>query len=251
MEFTLLDGCLPWGFQGDVYKRQAGAGNIQGTVSDASGAVIPNATVTVTDVSTQVKHITKSDKAGVYVFPGLPVSTYNLGIAATGFETYLQTGIVLEVGSNIDINVAMAVGKASITIEAHAEGLALQTEDASFKQTIDQQDIMEMPLNSASRQITGLLSLSGGSVAAPGNDFTGSKYSYQTIAISVAGGNGNTTLWRLDGGDNQDYMGNGNLPFPFPDAVSQFSVESTALGAQDGEHTGGMVNVVTLSLIHI
>ena len=53
----------------------AGAGNIQGTVSDASGAVIPNATVTVTDVSTQVKHITKSDKAGVYVFPGLPVST--------------------------------------------------------------------------------------------------------------------------------------------------------------------------------
>jgi len=225
----------------------AGAGNIQGTVSDASGAVIPNATVTVTDVSTQVKHITKSDKAGVYVFPGLPISTYNLGVTTTGFETYLQTGIVLEVGSSIDVNVAMAVGKASITIETHAEGLALQTEDASFKQTIDQQDIMEMPLNSAIRQITGLLSLSGGSVAAPGNDFTGSKYSYQTIAISVAGGNGNTTLWRLDGGDNQDYMGNGNLPFPFPDAVSQFSVESTALGAQDGEHTGGMVNVVTRS----
>jgi hypothetical protein len=223
----------------------AGAGNIQGTVSDASGAVIPNATVTVTDVSTQVKHITKSDKAGVYVFPGLPVSTYNLGIAATGFETYLQTGIVLEVGSNIDINVAMAVGKASITIEAHAEGLALQTEDASFKQTIDQQDITEMPLNG--RQMTGLLTLSGGSNTAPGNDFTGSKYSYQTISISVAGGNGNTTLWRLDGGDNQDYMANGNLPFPFPDAVSQFSVESSVLGAQDGEHTGGMVNVVTRS----
>ena len=47
--------------------------------------------------------------------------------------------------------------------------------------------------------------------------------------------------------DNKDYMGNGNLPFPFPDAVSQFSVESTVLGAQDGEHTGGMVNVVTRS----
>ena len=58
---------------------------------------------------------------------------------------------------------------------------------------------------------------------------------------------GNTTMWRLDGGDNNDYMANGNLPFPFPDAVSQFSVEAAGLGAQDGMHTGGMVNVVTRS----
>jgi len=225
----------------------AGTGNIQGTVSDASGAVIPNATVTATDVSTQVKHVTTSDKAGIYVFPGLPIGTYTLSVSAATFESYEQTGIVLEVGSSIAVNTVLAVGRADVKIEVHAEGLALQTEDASFKQTIDEQDIQEMPLNSASRQITGLLAVSGGSVAAPGNDFTGSKYSYQTISISVAGGNGNTTLWRLDGGDNQDYMGNGNLPFPFPDAVSQFSVESTALGAQDGEHTGGMVNVVTRS----
>jgi hypothetical protein len=223
----------------------AGTGNIQGTVSDASGAVIPNATVTATDAATQVKHVTKSGNAGGYLFPGLPIGTYVINVVATGFETYEQTGIVLEVGSSIAINVALAVGKQEIKVEVHAEGLALQTEDASFKQTIDEQDITEMPLNG--RQMTGLLTLSGGSNTAPGADFTGSKYSYQTISISVAGGNGNTTLWRLDGGDNQDYMGNGNLPFPFPDAVSQFSVESTVLGAQDGEHTGGLVNVVTRS----
>ena len=216
-------------------------------MSDASGAVIPNATVTATDVSTQVKHVTTSDKAGIYVFPGLPIGTYTLSVSAATFESYEQTGIVLEVGSSIAVNTVLAVGRADVKIEVHAEGLALQTEDASFKQTIDKQDIQEMPLNSASRQITGLLAVSGGSVAAPGNDFIGSKYSYQTISISIAGGNGNTTLWRLDGGDNQDYMGNGNLPYPFPDAVSQFSVESTVLGAQDGEHTGGMVNAVTRS----
>ena len=104
-----------------------------------------------------------------------------------------------------------------------------------------------MPINSSARQITGLLTLSGGTNVAPAGDFTGSKYSYQTISISVAGGSGNTTLWRLDGGDNNDYMANGNLPFPFPDAVSQFSVESTVLGAQDGMHSGGLVNVVTRS----
>jgi hypothetical protein len=234
-------------FATKVKPQIAGTGNIQGTVSDASGAVIANASVSATETATQVKHVGKTDKAGVYVFPGLPIGTYNLEVSAGGFETYEQSGIVLEVGSSIDVNVGLKVGRADVKVEVHAEGLALQTEDASFKQTVDEQDIQEMPLNSASRQITGLLTVSGGSVTAPGNDFTGSKYSYQTISISVAGGNGNTTLWCLDGGDNQDYMGNGNLPFPFPDAVSQFSVESTVLGAQDGEHTGGMVNVVTRS----
>ena len=93
-----------------------------------------------------------------------------------------------------------------------------------------------MPLNG--RQMTSLITLSGGSTSAPAGDFTGSKYSYQTISVSIAGGMGNTTMWRLDGGDNNDYMANGNLPFPFPDAVSQFSVESTALSAQNGMHYG-------------
>ncbi|HEY2468182.1 MAG TPA: carboxypeptidase-like regulatory domain-containing protein [Terracidiphilus sp.] len=227
------------------HSQIAGTGNIQGTVSDATGAVITHASVTLTDESTRVKRSTLSDNAGVYVFPGVPVGTYDLSVVATGFKTYVQTRIVLEVGSSIAINASLSVGTADTKIEVQAEGISLQTEDPSFKQTIDENAVTEMPLNG--RQMTALITLSGGSNAAPGNDFTGSKYSYQTISVSVAGGNGNTTLWRLDGGDNQDYMGNGNLPFPFPDAVSQFSVESTALGAQDGEHTGGMVNVVTRS----
>jgi hypothetical protein len=225
----------------------AGTANVQGTVQDASGAVIPNATVTITDAATQVSHATKSNSAGVFVFPGLNTGTYNVSVVAPGFDTYEQTGIVLEIGSSIAINAVLRVGRTETKIEVHSEGLALQTEDASYKQTIDSKDITEMPLNSASRQITGLLAVSGGASTAPGNDFTGSKYSYQTISISIAGGNGNTTLWRLDGGDNQDYMGNGNMPFPFPDAVSQFSLESTVLGAQEGQHTGGYVNVVTRS----
>ena len=223
----------------------AGTGNIQGTVTDSTGAVVPQASVTLTNVSTLVAHKTSSDNAGVYVFPGVQIGTYNLIITAPGFRTYERAGIVLEVGSSIAINASLAVGSTQMKIEVQAEGLSLQTEDPSFKQTIDQEAVTEMPLNG--RQMTALITLSGGSNAAPGNDFTGSKYSYQTISVSVAGGNGNTTLWRLDGGDNQDYMGNGNLPFPFPDAVSQFSVESSVLGAQDGEHTGGMVNVVTRS----
>lgn len=223
----------------------AGTGNIQGTVTDSSGAVIPQAAVTVTDEATQVKLSTKTSSAGIYVFPGLHIGTYDLRAAAPGFKTYVQKGIVLEVGSSIAVNPSLGVGAATQQVEVQAEGLALQTEDPTYKQTIDSNEMTAMPLNG--RHMTDLIFLSGGATHAPGGDFTGSKFSYQTISLSIAGGAGNTTLWRLDGGDNQDYMGNGNLPYPFPDAVSQFSVESTAMGAQDGGHVGGMVNVVTRS----
>jgi hypothetical protein len=223
----------------------AGTGNIQGTVTDSSGAVVPSASVTLTNQATQVKRTAKTNEAGAYFFPGIPIGPYSLEVTAKGFKSYVKTGIVLEVGSNIGVDASLTVGAMDEKVEVQAEGLALQTEDPTFKQTIDQNAVTEMPLNG--RQMTALITLSGGSNTAPAGDFTGSKYSYQTVSLSIAGGGGNTTLWRLDGGDNQDYMANGNLPYPFPDAVSQFSVESTALGAQDGGHVGGMVNVVTRS----
>jgi Carboxypeptidase regulatory-like domain len=223
----------------------AGTANIQGTVSDSSGALVPDASIVLTNEATRVSRKTTSDSAGIYVFPGVPVGKYDVTVIAPGFRTYSQVGIVLEVGSSIAINPSLTVGSTETKIEVQAEGLQLQTEDPTFKQTIDRQAVTEMPLNG--RQMTALITLSGGSSAAPAGDFTGSKYSYQTISVSIAGGGGNTTLWRLDGGDNQDYMGNGNLPYPFPDAVSEFSVESTVLGAQDGGHVGGLVNVVTRS----
>ena len=232
-------------FATNCLSQIAGTGNIQGTVSDTTGAVVPDATVTLTDEATHVSRTTKTSGAGVYLFPGIPIGTYDLTASAAGFKTYEQHGIVLEVGSSIAVNPVLKIGAANQTIEVTATALALQTEDATFKQTIDQKEVNEMPLNG--RQMTQLITLSGGSNAAPAGDFTGSKYSYATISVSIAGGGGNTTLWRLDGGDNQDYMGNGNLPYPIPDAVSEFSVESTDLGAQDGGHVGGMVNVVTKS----
>ena len=228
-----------------VYAQIAGTGSIQGTVTDATGAVIPNAKVTVTNESTQVTRKAATDGSGVYAFANIDIGSYSVRVATPGFETYTKTGIVLEVGSSISVNVPMTVGAQEQKVEVKSEGLALQTEDVSFKQTIDQNAVTEMPLNG--RQMTGLITLSGGSAPAPGGDFTGTKYSYAAISVSIAGGGGNTTSWKLDGGDNNDWMANSNLPFPFPDAVTQFSVESTALGAQDGVHSGGLVNVVTRS----
>jgi Carboxypeptidase regulatory-like domain len=242
---VLLCSAIFFLFSSMANAQIAGTGNIQGTVTDATGAVVVSASVTLTNDATRIQRKTVTSNAGVFLFPSVPIGTYDLSATAAGFKTYVQKGIVLEVGSSIAVNPKLAVGAADVQVEVQANGLALQTEDPTFKQTIDHNEVTAMPLNG--RQMTALITLSGGSSPAPGGDFTGSKYSYQTISVSIAGGGGNTTLWRLDGGDNQDYMANGNLPYPFPDAVSQFSVESTALGAQDGGHVGGMVNVVTKS----
>ena len=139
----------------------------------------------------------------------------------------------------------MEVGTANQEVHVQATALALQTQDSSFKQTIDQREVNELPL--IDRQMTSLITLAGGAATAPGNDMVGSKNFHSSVAISVAGGMGNQTDYRLDGADNNDYMTNVNLPFPFPDAVNQFSVETTAMGAQSGLHPGGEVNVVTVS----
>ena len=230
-----------------LHAQVAGTGTIQGIVTDPTGAFVPGATVTLTEESTHVVRTAKTDSAGAYVFPNIVVGSYTLTVADAGFQTYSKIHNVLEVGSSIGIDAHLALGKAEQTVTVEAEGLALQTEDAKFKQTVDERQIAELPLNSASRQVTGLIALAGGATPAPGGDFTGSKYSYQTISISIDGGQGNSTIWRLDGGDNTNYTANINMPFPFPDALNQFSVESSVLGAQDGINSGGKVNAVTRS----
>ena len=223
----------------------AGTANIQGTVTDSTGAVIPNATVTLTNEATQTTQTTKTSSAGVYLFPGVQVGQYDLSTTATGFKTYVQKGIVLDVGSSISVNPALVVGATTQSVEVHAGSLALQTEDPTLKQVIGQHAVTEMPLNG--RLMTQLITLAPAATPAPNNDIVGSKSSYQTISLSIAGGEGNTTLYELNGGDNMDYMVMSNLPYPFPDAVNQFDVETTVMGAQNGGEAGGMVNVVTKS----
>ena len=124
--------------------QQAGTGSIQGAVADSTGAFIENATVTATDVATQVKRISTTGANGLYSFPNIAIGTYTIDVVAQGFEHYSQSNIVLEVGSSIAVNIVMTVGRTDQKIEVQASGLALQTEDATFKQTIDQQTVTEM-----------------------------------------------------------------------------------------------------------
>jgi hypothetical protein len=225
--------------------QTTGSGSIQGTVTDITGALLPNASVALTENSTHVTLATKTNSAGSYAFPNINVGTYSLTVTSPGFETYTSTNNVLEVGSSIAINPKLTVGSTETKVEVRTDTVALQTEDPSFKQTVDSREITEMPSNN--RYMTGLVSLVGGTQSQVPSDANGSKFPTQTTGFSIAGSQGNAVTWRLDGGTNIDYMGGGNGPLPFPDAIGQFSVETAALGAQGGNEGGGLVNIVTKS----
>jgi Carboxypeptidase regulatory-like domain len=227
-----------------THAQTAGTASIQGTVSDPSGAAIPNATVTVTNTETATSRTTISDGAGLFSLPNIPVGAYSLTVEAAGFSGFTQKG-VLEVGNNVQINPSLRIGSSSEHIEVQASGVVLQTETSSFKQVIDQRRITELPLNG--RQATQLILISGGAVNAPGNDINGSKTYANTPVISVAGSQGIYNNYVLDGGSYTDTFTNTNLPYPFPDALREFSVESNSLPARNGLHPGSLVNVVTNS----
>src|SRR6185312_7956552 len=101
----------------------SGTGNIQGTVTDTTGAVIVDANVTLTNEATGVKSTSKTSTAGVFLFPGLRVGTYDLSVSAPNFKSYVQKGIVLEVGSSIAVNPTLSVVAASVKKQVQAEGL--------------------------------------------------------------------------------------------------------------------------------
>ena len=113
--------------------QTAGTGSIQGAVADQTGAVLQNATVTITNTATEVQHKTTSGADGLYSFPNVPIGVYTLDVSAPGFERYSQAGVDLEVGSSIAINVNMTVGTTDQKVVVHANGIALQTEDPSVQ----------------------------------------------------------------------------------------------------------------------
>lgn len=225
--------------------QTAGTASVSGTVTDPTGAIVASASITLTNTERGTTRTTTTDQTGLYSLPNVPVGAYNLKVVANGFQTSVRSG-VLEVGNALTLNVTLTVGAAAMEqVEVLATGAALETESSTFKQVIDSTRITEMPLNG--RQATQLVLISGGAVTAPTGDLVGSKNYASSVVINVAGGQGNYNNYMLDGGTYTDVFTNVNLPYPFPDALREFSVESNSLPARNGLHPGALVNGVTNS----
>jgi len=217
---------------------------INGTLRDATGAAIPGATVKATQTATGVSRTAASGADGGYVLPNLPIGPYLLEVTKDGFSKYVQTGIVLQVDTNPTIDVAMRVGGVSEQVTVEANAAMVETRTTSIGGVVDNKQIMEMPLNG--RDAHELVFLAG-MASYPGDGSMNSVRNYPTVVISVAGGNGDGVAYLLDGVIHQDPYNSLSLPLPFPDALQEFKVETSAAPAQYGFHATATVNAVTRS----
>jgi len=216
---------------------------ISGAVKDQSGAVLPGVEVTATQTETGISRNTVTNETGSYVLSNLAVGPYRLEAALPGFRTYVQTGIVLQVNSSPAINVVLEVGQVTEQVEVQANAAMVETRAAGVGQVIENERILDLPLNG--RNATELIVLAGAAVQT--NISNPDRTMPGATALSVAGGFSTGVTYALDGAWHNNRYDNYNLPFPFPDALQEFKVETSALSAQSGGSTGASVNSVTKS----
>jgi hypothetical protein len=220
-----------------------GTAQINGVVKDQSGAVLPGVEINATQTATGAKRTVVSDETGSYTLTNLPIGPYMLEAGLPGFRTYLQTGIVLQVGANPVISITLQVGQVAEQVEVKADAALVEARATGVGQMIDNQRVLELPLNG--RNATELIFLAGVSVQNTNVNLNSGVRNYATTVISVAGGLDGGLNYYLDGGTHDDPENNLNLPLPFPDALQEFKVETSGVGAQYGHHSAGTVNAVT------
>ena len=216
---------------------------LSGTVVDESGAALPGAQVTVTHTDTGMNRFVITGSNGAYVFTNLPVGPYKLGAKMSGFSVFEQTGIVLAVGDARSVNVTLKVGALTETVSVRADATLVETRSVGLGTVVSQEQIVGLPLNG--RSATQLVVLAGGAVEVGG--LTDNRQYPNAVSISVAGGTGNSTMYLVDGGYNNDPQNNTGNAMPFPDALQEFNVESGVRSARFGMSTGATVNAVTRS----
>ncbi|HEV2578921.1 MAG TPA: carboxypeptidase regulatory-like domain-containing protein [Acidobacteriaceae bacterium] len=224
-----------------------GLGRISGTVTDTTGAAVPNAKVTATRVDTGEINAATSDSTGTYVFPSLSPARYAVSASAAGFATYVENNAVLQADQALTVNLSLKVGNTTETVTVSSAPPQVDTTTGTLSQVIDQARVNDLPLNG--RNAATLTQLVPGVVTASSlNIDQGSTKTFPVVAaVTVNGTRANQINYMLDGGNNVDEYTNVNAPFPMPDVLQEFSVETSNYNAEYGQNAGGVVNIVTRS----
>jgi outer membrane receptor protein involved in Fe transport len=230
---------------GSVAVGQEITGTISGSVTDDSGAVVPDATVTLKSGRTGASHSTTTTAAGLFVVNNLPIGEYQLSVQKAGFKDYQLNGIQLHVDDKLNFPIILKVGAVSEKIVVTAEASQLQTESAEISNLVGTKQMLALPLNG--RDFNQLVELVPG--ISPDNGSVGSGTGlFSDTAISVDGNESNSNLFLIDGEYDLDSGGNGNLLVtPSVDAIEEFKILRNNYSAEFGGATGGIVNVITKS----
>jgi hypothetical protein len=235
-----------------VLAQQGNTAGIFGTVTDQADAVVSGATVTAINTGTSLSRTTKTNANGQYTLSLLPAGPFTVVVEQAGFSRFERTGLRLEVNDNAKVDVQLRIGSTDESIQVSGDDPMVQTAAPLLKEVIDSRRVVDLPLNG--RVLADLAILSPGVVPANGATSTGSydqgngfKAALNTRELSINGAQPNQIFYTLDGAMNIDIMYNVGLPFPFPDATQEFSVQTAGQGIDVGHSVGGSINVVTKS----
>ena len=226
-------------------RAQQSTATLRGTAKDPSGAVIPQATVTVTGVETGVVRQTLTGAQGEFSMPSLQPGSYNVSITHPGFQRSEQTGVRLAVGSQVDLDFALNVGSASQTLTVETTAGEISNSDATLGTVIEQKQVVDLPLNG--RQFSQLIQLAPGVVPIDNSQASSKTPNFGAGASnpSVNGQSNRSNIYFIDGAiDSNPYFGGFSFS-PSVDVIQEFKAESHTDQAEFGLATGAIVNVVT------
>ena len=246
---SLLAMLVALNFLGAGHARAQVAGaTLTGTVKDSSGAIIPNAQVSVRDISTGFTHSVSTGSAGLYTVPNLLPGNYEASVTAPGFSTQVQTGIQLSVGAQQLLDFTLQVGAVNETVKVETEASAVQLTSSTISAEVNGATVRELPLNG--RSWTDLANLQPGVVTAETHPAVDVNRGFGS-QLSISGARPQQNNYRLDGVSINDYANGGpgsvlggNLGV---DAIREFSVLTSNYSAEYGKTSGGVVNAITRS----
>jgi len=223
-------------------SAQLSTATIFGAITDSTGAVVPNATISLTQTDTNFKRVSTTRADGTYHEEFLPVGPYRISVSAPGFKTLQRTGVVLTVMQNASLDLALEIGGADQTIDVSADVPLVNASDSTMGRTVSNVEIDNLPL--VNRNVDRLLQLVPGVQKVD----TINNLGYQEIKVLV---NGSTdgfvgqVSYYLDGGLNMTGLRNSGNQVPNPDAISQFNVVTNNYSAQLGRYSSAVVSVVS------
>jgi hypothetical protein len=223
---------------------QLNTAEIAGQVSDPSGAVVPNASVVAVQSSTQLKFTTVSNESGEFLLAQLPVGDYSVTVNAPGFKQALRSDVTLHAGDHLRQLFALQMGNQSESVTVTETQGLLQLESAGIQKTIEQQQVVDLPLKG--RQFIDLVGLTPGVTTAPAGTRGGAlQQTGQTFGI--LGQRGGHNLYLVDGVNVTDEFYNNLVLSPSVDGIQEFNVDQTSYKAEFGGKSGGVINVITKS----
>jgi len=226
------------------FVRAQDTASITGTVTDQSGAAVPNAAITVTSPEHGISRTGASNASGDFLFSALPIGSYNLIVTATGFKKYEAKGIILRVAEKARADVMLQVGAAKEEVTVEGTNVAqVETQSSELTGTVTGKEITQLELNG--RNFTQLATLVPGVTNQTGQDEAQVGVN-GSVAFSINGGRTEYNNWEIDGGDNMDNGSNVTLNvYPSIDAIAEFKVLTSDYGAQYGRNASGTVEIET------